>query len=123
MVVPTGAKSLTDTEKKKALRAVNLIREKWNGDIKGRSCVYGSKQRRYLKQDKSMSSPTTGLESLLVTLLIDAYKNRDVGIYDVPGAYIQASLAPRDDGERVLMNLVGEFVDIMCKVNPEHEKM
>ena len=69
-----------------------------------------------------MSSPTASLESLLTTLLIDAYEERDVATFDVPGAYLQASLAPRDDGERVLMKLVGEFVDIMCKVNPEHEK-
>ena len=122
VVVPTDASTLTDTEKKKALRAVNLIKEKWNGDIKGRSCVDGSTQRRYLKQDESMSSPTASLESLLTTLLIDAYEERDVGTFDVPGAYLQASLAPRDDGERVLMKMVGEFVDIMCKVNPEHEK-
>ena len=52
VVVPTDANSLTDAEKRKALRAVNFIKEKWNGDIKGRSCVDGSKQRRYLKQDK-----------------------------------------------------------------------
>ena len=122
VVEPTDASTLTDTEKKKALRAVNLIKEKWNGDIKGRSCVDGSTQRRYLKQDESMSSPTASLESLLITLLIDAYEERDVATFDVPGAYLQASLAPRDDGERVLMKLVGDFVDIMCKVNPEHEK-
>ena len=122
VVIPTDSSSLTATEKRKALRAVNLIKEKWNGDIKGRSCVDGSQQRRYLKQDESMASPTAALESLLVTLLVDAYEDRDVGTYDVPGAYLQASLAPKDNGERVLMKLVGEFVDIMCKVNPEHEK-
>ena len=69
-----------------------------------------------------MASPTAALESLLVTLLVDAYEDKDVGTYDVPGAYLQASLAPKDNGGRVLMKLVGEFVDIMCKVNPDHEK-
>ena len=69
-----------------------------------------------------MSSPTASLESLLVTLLIDAYKGRDVGTYNVPEAYLQAKLAPKDNGERVLMNMVGDFVHIMCKVNPEHLK-
>ena len=83
-VVPIDADCLTDIEKKKALRAINLIKEKWNGDIKGRSCVDGSKQRKYLKQDESMSSPTASLESLLVTLLINTYKGRDVATYDVP---------------------------------------
>ena len=77
---------------------------------------------RYLNPDESMSSPTASLESLLVTLLIDAYENRYVGTYNVPGAYLQARLVPKENRERVLMKLVGEFVDIMCKVNPEHEK-
>ena len=57
-----------------------------------------------------------------MSLLIDAYEGRDVGTYDVPGAYLQAELAPRPNNERVLMKLVGNFVDIMCKVNPEHLK-
>ena len=57
-----------------------------------------------------------------MSLLIDAYEGRDVGTYDIPGAYLQAVLAPRPNDERVLMKLVGDFVDIMCKVNPEHLK-
>ena len=76
----------------------------------------------YLKEDESVSSPTAALESLIVTMLIGAYEDRDVGIYDVPGAYLQARLAPRENNERVLMKLRGKFVDIMCKVNPEHIK-
>ena len=83
----------------------------------------GSKQRRYLKQDESMSSPTAALESLLVTLLIDAYEDRDVATYDVSGAYLHAKLLSRANNERVLMKLTGDFVNIMCKVNPEHAKM
>ena len=69
-----------------------------------------------------MSSPTASLESLLVMLLIDAYEGRDVRTYDAPGAYLQAILAPKDNGECVLMKLVGDFIDIMYKVNPKHEK-
>ena len=33
VVVPTDARTLTDVEKEKALPAVNLIKEKWNGVI------------------------------------------------------------------------------------------
>ena len=113
---------MTNAEKLKALPAVNLIKEKWGGEIKGRACVDGSKQRKYLKQDESVASPTTSLESLVVSLVIDVYEGRDVGTYDVPGAYLQARLAPKDNNERVLMKLKGNFVDIMCKVNPEHLK-
>ena len=122
VVRPIDPTSLSFSEKKRALPAVNLIKEKWNGDLKGRTCADGSRQRRYLKQDESVASPTASLESLIVTLLIDAYEGRYVGTYDVPGAYLQASLSPKPGNERVLMRLVGNFVDIMCKVNPEHLK-
>ena len=109
MVIPTDANTLTDLEKRKALPAVNLIKEKYDDMLKGRSCVDGSRQRRYLKQDESVASPTAALESLLVTLLIDAYEGRDVRTYDVPGAYLQARLAPREGNERVLMKLRGSL--------------
>ena len=88
VVVPTDATTLTEEEKKKALPAVNLIKEKWGGELKGRFCVDGSKERRYLKQDESVASSTAALESLFMTLLIDAYEGRDVATYDVPGAYL-----------------------------------
>ena len=37
-------------DKRIAIEAVNLIKEKIRGKIKGRTCVYGSKQKRYLKE-------------------------------------------------------------------------
>ena len=49
VVVPTDASTLTDLEKRKVLPAVNLIKEKYDGVLKGRSYVDGSRQRRYLK--------------------------------------------------------------------------
>ena len=57
-----------------------------------------------------------------MTLLIDAYEERDVAVYDVPGAYLHATLSPTGSKERALMKLEGDFVDIMVKVNPEHAK-
>ena len=54
--------------------------------------------------------------------MIDARENRDVAILDVPGVYLQAYLAARENGERVLLKLTGDFIDIMCKVSPEHKK-
>ena len=122
VVRPVDASTLTSDEKRKAMPAVNLIKEKWNGEIKGRTCADGSGQRKYLRHDESIASPTASLESLFVTFLIDAYERRDVATYDVPGAYLYAKLLPRENNERVLMKLTGKFVDIMCKVNPEHTK-
>ena len=53
------------------------------------------------------------------TLLIDTNEGRDVAIFDVPGAYLQAEM-PRE--KKILMKLRNEFVDIMCEVNPEYEQ-
>ena len=122
VVRPIDVSSLTPLEKSKALPAVNLIKEKYGGVLKGRTCADGSGQRKYLKQDESVASPTAALESLIMSLVIDAYEGRDVAVFDIPGAYLQAKLSPKDNNEKVLMKLVGDFVDIMCGVNPEHKK-
>ena len=71
-----------------------------------------------MKQDKSVASSTTALESLIISLLIDAYESRDVGLFEIPGVYLQAKLSLKDNNKKVLMKLVGDFVDIICRVNP-----
>ena len=72
-----------------------------------------------LKHGETISSPTVSLESIVRTLLIDANEGRDVAIFDVPGAYLQAEM-PRE--KKLLMKFRNEFVDIMCEVNPEYEQ-
>ena len=83
---------ITNDEKRRALEAVNLILKKRSGKIKGRTCADGSKQKRFLKNGESISSPTVSLEAIVGTLLIDAHEDRDVAIFDVPGAYLQAEM-------------------------------
>ena len=110
--------TLSELEKREALEAVNLIKEKSDRTLKGRTCGDGSKQRRFLKGDENYASPTATLESILITLVIDAYESRDIAIADIPGAYLHA-LWPED--KKVLLKLRGRFVDIMCEVNPEYK--
>ena len=116
VVVPIDYNKLSDEDKRKALEAVNLIKEKRDGDLKGRSCANGSKQRKFLKPDDQISSPTVSNEAFLTTCVIDAEEGRDVGTADVPGAYLHAEF-PKD--KVVLMRLRGIFVDIMCEANGE----
>ena len=47
VVIPTDATTITSLEKKKVLRAVNLIQEKRSGDLKVRTCVDGSGQKTF----------------------------------------------------------------------------
>ena len=52
-------------------------------------------------------------------LIIDAHEWIYVAIFDVPGAYLNADM-PED--KFILLNIEGEFVDIMWEVNPKHKK-
>jgi hypothetical protein len=114
---PQDASKLTPLQKKMTLEAVNLIKEKRCGKIKGRTCANGSKQKRYLKTDESVYSPTVSTEALLGTLIVDAKEKRDIAIYDIPGAYLQTELPP---DKEIHMRLRDEFVDIMCEVNANY---
>ena len=118
-VAPIDPSSLTNEDKRRALDAVNLIKEKRNGKFKGRTCANGAKQRRFVKEGRIISSPTASLESILATLVIDAYEGRYMAIADVPVPCLHAEM-PQD--KMVLLKLKGQFVDIMCQVNPEYKE-
>ena len=117
VIVPINPDTLTYEQKRRALNAINLIKKKRDGTIKGRTCADGSKQHRYLKEDEDISSPTLALESLLITLVIDVYEGRDVAFFDIPGAYLHAKVPPE---KMVTLKLKGVFVDIMCEINQEY---
>ena len=74
----------------------------------------------YLKENESVSSPTVPLEAFTATLVIDAKEGRDVGIFDVPGAFLQADM-PKE--KHITKKLRGDFVDILCRVNPEYQHL
>jgi hypothetical protein len=81
---PKLTSTLTSEQKKGALRAVNLIKEKHSGDIKGQTCADGSVQRTLYEKTET-SSPTVSNEALMYTILIDAKERRDVATADVVG--------------------------------------
>ena len=116
---PIDPKTLTNEDFRQAMEAVNLIKMKRSSKVKGRSCINGSKQWKFLEENEVIASPTLQLESLFLSLMIDVMEGRDVAIFDVPGAYLHAEM-PKD--KKILMKFRGNFVDIMCKVNPEHKK-
>ena len=107
---------LTNKEKKESLNLITMIKEKRDGKIKGRTCADGRKQRRYIAED-DVSSPTVHLESLMITLLIDATEQRDVATADIVGAYLLA-----DFEDFVIVKISGDTVDIMCQVNQTFSK-
>jgi hypothetical protein len=102
---------LSPEQKRKALCAINLIKEKRCGKIKGRTVADGRPQRNYIPREEA-TSPTVSMESLMASLAIGAHERRDVAIFDVPGAYSNAHMP---DNKFVLLKLEWEFVDTMCK--------
>ena len=107
---------LTRNEKMGALNLITMVKEKHDDKIKGRACTDGRKQRRYLRKDE-VSLPTVQLESLMMTMLINAHKCRDVATADVVGAYLLADIK-----DFRVIKITNTTVEIMCKVNPEYEK-
>ena len=67
---------------------VTLIKKR-NWIIKGRACAEGSKHKKYLKKYEYVASLTVALESLITTLALDARENRDITVFDLPGAFLQ----------------------------------
>ena len=106
---------LPQIAKSKALNAIHLIKEKGNGDIKGRTCDNGKIQDTYLNKEER-SPPTVTVESLFMSLCINSHEKRDVAIFGAPGAYLNAYM-PEDNF--LLIKFDSKFVDIMCEVNLE----
>ena len=104
IVISIDARSLTPLEKKKALNLLTMLKEKQDGRLKSRAVADGRKQRMYIKKE-DVASPTVKLESLILSLLIDAHENRDVATVDVVGAYLIAGMK-----DHVIVKLTGESV-------------
>ena len=113
---PLDAFKMTDTQKSEALRALSVIKEKRDGSIKGRTCADGSKQQGKFSKAET-GSPTIANDALYLSIMIDAYENRNVATADIAGAYLHALMK-----QFISMRFVGWAVDLLCEVNPEYEK-
>ena len=103
-------------QRSKALRLVQLIKQKRCGKIKGRTCADGRKQKEYIKEEDS-TSPTVSTEALLLTLMIDANEHRDVATADVPGAFLHS-----DMDEETFVVVDGALVDLLIQSNNKYAK-
>lgn len=123
------ASLLMEEEKRGALEAISVIKEKRCGKIKGQTVANGSQQKGLYPKSAS-ASPTVSLDTLLLSLLavsldapllsllVDAKENRHVACADIAGAYLNADM----DDKVLVVKFIGEEVDIMRRVNPEFAK-
>ena len=89
------------------------MEEKLDGRIKGRGCADGRNQRRYITKSEA-ASPTVSVEAVFITSVIDALEMRDVGVADIPGAYLHA-----DADENILVRFDGTMAELLVKINPK----
>ena len=109
---PTSANELTREQKRGALNYLMFLKKKRNGRIKGRGCADGRKQRLHTSKEDA-SSPTVAIEAVMLSCVIDAYERRDVGIVDIPGAFMQAAM-----DELVHMKVEGKMAELLVRINP-----
>ena len=65
VIEPVNADKMTLKEKQGALAYLMFLKEKRTGEIKGRGCADGRKQRATLTKEET-SSPTVAIESILM---------------------------------------------------------
>ena len=111
---PQDPELMSRQEQYRALQAIHIIKERQYGKIKGRTCSEGSPQQNYTPCEEA-TSLIIELEALFSSLIIDDHEGRSLHTFDVPGAYLHASIP---DDNIFHMKSEGEFVDIMCEVNP-----
>ena len=78
---------MTPKQKLYALCAITFIKEKRFGKLKGRACADGRAQMSYIKKEEA-AAPKISIYALLAQLMIDAFEERAMEIFDVPCAYL-----------------------------------
>jgi len=120
--VPIKKEELNELERKRALESLIFLTEKRDGTIKSRHCANGSTQREYMSREE-VSSPTVSTEATILTAVIEAEEERDVGTCDIPNAFIQTDIdRVGKDGNKVVMKIRGALVDILCEIDPKYQE-
>ena len=115
-IEPIDPFMLTEEEKKKAMESFIFMVEKKDGTIKSRTVANGSQQRSYTDKDAS-ASPTTSIEAIMITAVIDAMEERDVATIDIPNAFIQTDVDEEKDGV-IVMKIRGALIEMLEEIDP-----
>ena len=86
---PHKATDLSADQRKASLSYLMFLKQKCSGQIKGRGCADGRKQRLYTGKEEK-TSPTITTESVMLTSTIDAKDGCDVATVDIPGAFMHS---------------------------------
>jgi hypothetical protein len=112
---PVHWKDVDKERRKQILKLHVFVKKKCTGQIKACKVAGGNKQRDFISKENA-SSPTVATESVLLTSLVDAQKNRDITIVDILNTFIQ--MVVENDEDKVVMRISGHMVDVLVKVAP-----
>jgi hypothetical protein len=112
-VKPMHWKSLTAEQRKKVLESHIFVKRKCDGILKAQQVTGGNEQQGYITKEDA-SSPTVSLEAVLLTYIVDAKKNRDVAVVDIPNAFVQTIV--EDEKDKALICIRGPLVDILVSI-------
>ena len=67
--IPQDPREITRETRQKSIASLMLLKEKINGDVKGRACANGRKKCTYIKKEGA-TSPTAFTEAVFLVALI-----------------------------------------------------
>jgi hypothetical protein len=114
--VPWQMLELTAEQQTKIIQSHMFIGQKQTGETKVRMVAGGNMQRGHVTKEEP-SSPTVSTKAVLLTLIVDARKGRDIAVIDILNAFIQTQVD--DAKDCVIIWITGVIVDWLVKVAPK----
>jgi hypothetical protein len=79
--------------------------------------VVGGKKQRYYISKEDASLRTVATESALLSCIIDAKKEWDIAVVDIPNAFVQTRVENKKD--MAFIKIQGILLDIMVEIAPD----
>jgi hypothetical protein len=113
---PMHWRQFSHTQRKTVLESHMFLKEKRDGETKGRTWAGRNQQRDYVSK-KDASSPTVTTESVLLICITDAKEERDAAVIGIPNAFIQTRV--EDDRDMAIIEIHVTLVDILIDIAPD----
>jgi hypothetical protein len=69
------------------------------------------------KSQKKMPAPIVSDEAVMLTCMINALKDQDIAVIDIPNAFVQTDV--EDKKHRAVVHIRGPLVDILVSIAPD----
>jgi hypothetical protein len=107
---PKHWRELSQVQRQTVLESHMFLKQKRDGKIKGRTVAGGNKQRDYISKEDA-SSPTVAMGSVLLSCIIDAEREQDVAVVDIPNPFVLTRV--ENDKDMAFIKIRGILVDIL----------